>query len=309
MILCLCPNPSIDKFIWIEEFKAGYVNRASKQKFYPGGKGVHVALGITELKEPCALLGYWGGSTGNYIRDYCKKSGIDCYGPEIEEPNRTCVTFRSAGNLDGTELLEPGPIIIEETNHSFWFEYLKLLDTASAVCMSGSWPPTNAEIAYTEFVVAAKKRNIKTFVDCSGQNLKDVLTAKPYCIHINHHEGAEVFDEISPLKIVKAVLRGCERAAITCGAEGLYLAEKNQIVHANCKLENIISSVGSGDALMAGLMVANKKQLDIYETARLAAACGAANCIREELGMFYKRDVDQLVVQAELTMLDHELSL
>jgi fructose-1-phosphate kinase PfkB-like protein len=28
-------------------------------------------------------------------------------------------------------------------------------------------------------------------------------------------------------------------------------------------------------------------------------ACGSANCLREDLGMFYKKDVDKLVTRVE----------
>ena len=309
MILCLCPNPSIDKFIWAEEFKPGKVNRIKKVQSFPGGKGVHVALGIVELEEACALLGFWGGHSGRYIKEYCENKGISCYGPVVDEPNRTCLTFLSNGDLNGTELLEPGPFIDEEKNYLFWLEFTRLLNTASAVCMSGSWPVANTEMEYTGFIVAAKKKGIKTFVDCSGRSLMNVLTVNPYCIHINNHEGFEVFQEHSPVKIAGTVLKRCDLAAVTCGVDGLYLAGKNHSpMHANCKLDSIISAVGSGDSLMAGLVVAGKRNLNLSETAKLAVACGAANCIREELGMFYRKDVDMLLTQTEHTPVDYEFS-
>ncbi len=161
---------------------------------------------------------------------------------------------------------------------------------------------------YTRFIVKAKKKGINTFVDCSGKGLIDVLAANPYCIHINNHEGFEVFQQHSPLKIAGAVLKDCDLAAVTCGADGLYLASKNHsTVHANCKLDSIFSSVGSGDSLMAGLVVAYKRKLNLSEIAKLAVACGAANCVREELGMFYKRDVEKLIAKTELTIIDNQI--
>ena len=307
MILCLCPNPSIDKFIWVEDFNPGKVNRINNEQSFPGGKGVHVALGIAELGEECALLGFWGGDTGKLIKQFCEEKGISCYGPEIDEPNRTCFTFRSGGDLNGTELLGSGPFIEEEKINLFWLEFIRLLETASAVCMSGSWPQTNTEIDYTEFIVAAKKKGIMTFVDCSGKSLVNILAANPYCIHINNQEGFEVFKEYSPLKIADAVLKSCDLAAITCGADGLYLSDKSQgSIHASCKLETIISAVGSGDSLMAGLVAAYTRDLNLIDTAVLSAACGSANCLREDLGMFYKKDVEMLVAQVEAIRIYNE---
>jgi tagatose 6-phosphate kinase len=304
MILCLCPNPSIDKFIWVEYFTPGKVNRINNKQSFPGGKGVHVALGITELGEECALLGFWGGDTGKLIKQFCEKKGIRCYGPEINESNRTCLTFRSSGALDGTELLEPGPFIDKKAIDLFWLEFTRLLETASAVSMSGSWPRTIIEIDYSEFVVAAMRKGIMAFVDCSGKNLINILAANPYCIHINNHEGFEVFKENLPIKIASIVSMSCDLAAITCGADGLYLSNKKRIiVHASCQLEGIISSVGSGDSLMAGLVTAYCRNLNLMDAAILSVACGSANCLREDLGLFYKKDVDMLVSKVEAIMI------
>jgi len=291
----------------MEEFKPGKVNRIKNEQSFPGGKGVHVALGIAELGEECALLGLWGGYTGKWIKEYCENRGISCYGPDVEESNRTCLTFRSDGNLDGTELLEVGPFIDEEKIDLFRLEFARLLDKTSDVCMSGSWPKTKTRIEYTEFIVSAKKKGIVTFVDCAGKNLVNILEANPYCVHINNFEGFEVFNEHLPLKIASAILKNCDLAAITCGADGLYLSTKGQpAIYANCNLDRIISAVGSGDSLMAGLVVAHSKKLNLSETAKLSVACGAANCLREDLGMFYKKDVDTLVTKIEVTHIHHE---
>jgi len=310
MILCLCPNPSVDKFVWVEEFVNGKTNRIEKEQSFPGGKGIHVALGIAELGEECAVLGFWGGYTGKWIRQFCEEKGIRCFGPEVSEPNRTCFTFRSNKSLDGTELLGAGPFIDEENINHFCSEFSRLLDIASLVCMSGSWPPSNIKIEYSDFIKDAGEKGIKTFVDCSGESLLNNLLANPYCIHINNQEGFEVFNEQSPLKIGEIILKNCDLAAITCGADGLYLLDKNHsVIHANCKLDSIISAVGCGDALMAGLVVAQKRNLSFIETARISVACGSANCIREELGMFYKQDAERLLTKAELSSVDYELTL
>ena len=66
------------------------------------------------------------------------------------------------------------------------------------------------------------------------------------------------------------------------------------MIHALSKVEHVLSAVGSGDSLMAAIVVAYKRDYDHLEAAKLAAAAGASNCIREDLGMFYKKDVVRL---------------
>ena len=307
MILCVCPNPSLDKFIWLNDVVAGKVNRINKTRSYAGGKGVHVALGIAELGEECALLGFWGGETGRMIKGVCYEKGISCYGPEIDQPNRTCLTFRCGTDWEGTELLEAGPFINEDAIDLFYLEFAKLLNTTSIVCMSGSWPPASRPIDYTRFIVAAKEKGIKTFVDCSGKSLVNTLAVNPHGVHINNHEGLEIYKESSPIKIAEAVLKSSDLAAITCGADGLYLSGKTQgIVHASCELKKIISAVGCGDSLMAGLVTASSRNLNLVDTAILAVACGSANCLREELGMFHHSDVIELISRVRISKIDND---
>jgi len=51
------------------------------------------------------------------------------------------------------------------------------------------------------------------------------------------------------------------------------------------------SSVGCGDAALAGFAVAHERRLDDEETLRLATACGSANCIADAPGRINGRDV------------------
>jgi tagatose 6-phosphate kinase len=55
------------------------------------------------------------------------------------------------------------------------------------------------------------------------------------------------------------------------------------------------SAVGSGDCLTAGLAVAHDRGHDWRQALRLGVACGAANCLRPELGMIHRADVERLL--------------
>lgn len=294
MILCVCPNPSIDKLIYFDTFKLSNVNRIKKELSYPGGKGVHVALGIKELGEEVALLCFWAGDSGKWIKQKCESKGIKCYGPEIEGQTRTCLTIKSNNDFNETELLGIGPIISESDYSSFLIDYEQLLKKSDIVSMSGSWPKNTTGVDYTQLIDIASDLGKKSFIDCSGDLLLSALKRKPFAVHVNHHEGYDIYKITNPIKISNKINQNCKLVAITCGVKGLYLNNGKETVHALSKVEKVLSSVGSGDSLMAGLIVANKRKYNLVETAKLAASCGAANCIREDLGMFYKNDVEEL---------------
>jgi len=174
MILCVCPNSSIDTYSWINQIFPGEINRIEKQKEFPGGKGVHVALAIEEIGEQSAVMGFWAGSTGSWIREKCFNQGISCYGPEVKGANRKCYTFRSDLTLQkwgNTELLEPGPEIEVGDYKVFMEEFEKISQNSDLICLSGSWPIQSPPFACRELILIAKNNNKRVILDASGIQL------------------------------------------------------------------------------------------------------------------------------------------
>lgn len=88
--------------------------------------------------------------------------------------------------------------------------------------------------------------------------------------------------------------------ALTQGKKGLYLASPMGKTHALKPLDHVISTVGSGDCLTAGLIYAVLKSREPQEIARYGAAFGAANCVTEDLGMLQKQYVEEFLPQTIL---------
>ncbi|PSR56245.1 1-phosphofructokinase [Adhaeribacter arboris] len=297
MILCLCPNPSIDMYAWLNTLQAGQANSITKEERFPGGKGVHVALAVAELEEQVMLLGFWGGPTGQWVKENCESKGIECYGPELKDWTRTCLILKSDTYFDDTELLGSGPTISSADFESFRNTFIQILPKADCITMSGSWPKGAPVDAYAQLVSLANKAGKKIFLDCAGEQLNQALIQKPFSVHINRREGQKLFEEESPEQIAFLLAKQCTYAAVTAGADGLYLVAGDELIHAQCPVEDVYSAVGSGDCLLAGLAVAFNRELDIQAVAQLAVACGAANCIRPELGLLYQSDVEILKKQ------------
>jgi len=301
MILCVCPNPSVDVFQWLDNLQTGQVNRVREEEFYPGGKGVHVALAASELGEDIVLLGFWGGPTGKWIQIQCKKQGIRCEGPEVEGLTRTCTTFKSTRqSFDDTELLGAGPILDEPQISQFYDTFEALIPKASCITLSGSWPRNSDVHGYARLIQRARKHQKPVYLDCNGEQLENALPKQPTGLHLNISEARQTYGDHSIEKIVHLMRHQADLSALTAGEEGLYLASGNEYIHASYKVEKVHSAVGSGDCLVAGLAVARIRGYNFGETARLAVACGAANCLRKELGMLHKEDVDRIMPEVSI---------
>jgi tagatose 6-phosphate kinase len=295
MILSVCPNPSVDKFLQLAELKSGQVNRSLGEVAYPGGKGTHVAMAARELGFESKLAGVWGGPTGNWIKEKCSSLGIDCIGPNIEEWTRTCLTILTHQTPPETEILEKGPEVNPESLKSFFLDIEQALQNVKAAAVSGSWPDKSPDDVYLTLKNLANAANVPLWVDASGKRLKQAIQIQPFGIHINRSEAYSLFGEgISPVSASKKLLDYCTISAVTDGSNGLFLSMGVETIHARYEIENIISTIGSGDCLLAGLITSHLSGEDLSGIARMGTACGAANCIRKELGMLHKTDVDTI---------------
>lgn len=304
MITAVCPNPSVDKMYRLHSVNPG-VNRCTDTQSYPGGKGVHVALALSELNSSTTLLGFWGGPAGRWIRDECEKKSIPTIGTETIESNRSCLTLLTQDEFNNSEILETGPVINRDQINLFYSEAKKAASTSRALCVSGSWPEGAPENRYKKLKEICERTGTDLWVDASGDNLKRALEVKPYGIHLNKKEAAELLDEkMSPSDIIRELHQTVKLVALTDGANGLFLAFKNRYYHAICSVDEVISTVGAGDCLTAGILHSHYRDSEPTEIAKTGVACGAANCVNLDLGMIKMKDVKFYLKQSNVQNLD-----
>lgn len=306
MILCVCPNPSIDAYAHLSNFEFGKANRISKMMQYPGGKGIHVALALRELGADVALMGMWAGATGAWIKKECQQQNIDCFGIALEGANRKCLTILSEDiSLNNTELLEPGP----ECKTNQWQEFLTLFGekaaSADLICISGSLPSGSPKDGYAKMASVCKNLGKKCILDCSGDQLRACLDVGFFGLHINEHEANDLFPHLTVEEVSLVLRKNIDLVAVTAGKKGLYMHYHQDEIHAAVSLEKVISTVGSGDCLTAGLAYGVQQNLENHQLAALGVACGAANCLREDLGMMYQKDVMDLLERVEVKIKAH----
>jgi 1-phosphofructokinase family hexose kinase len=294
MILCVCPNPSVDTLVTIDDLAPGKVHRALAEERYPGGKGVHVALAARELGAEVTLIAFWAGPTGQWIRQQCEQRGIRCAGVELDGWSRSCITFQSSGQYNDTELLGVGPQLDASHVDEMQAHITELAPQASVIILSGSWPSGAPADAYARLIRAGNK---PALLDCAGPMLKPALAAHPDTLHLNRDEANEFTGGADPAIAARRLARSCNLCVITAGASGAYFCDGTTLLHATCRIDAKSTAVGSGDCLLAGLAVARERGLPLMDSIKLAVACGAANCLRAELGMLHRADVERLVPQ------------
>jgi 1-phosphofructokinase family hexose kinase len=313
VFLCVSLNPAIDKRMKLERLNRGRVNRAIEVTPAPGGKAAHVAMVLRTLGADPLWLGFAGGPTGTALMEGLSAMSIQA--EAVGTANATRVNLEILED-DGTvtEILEPGqPIASEELERlqiAFEFALQRAVGKTTAI-LSGSLPPGVPEDYYATLTGLGHENGCRLIVDTSGEPLRLALKAHPDFIKPNREEaewlsGCLIEGPSSAQNALKNILSaGAKAGAISLGADGLIWRSTNEekVLFAKAPQLAVRSSVGSGDASLAGFAFANHQRLEPEEALRLAAACGAANCLAEGPGRAQADDIARLKKEIHVEIL------
>lgn len=313
MIICVSANPAVDRRVRVKNLKIGAVNRASASESWAGGKAAHAAMAARALGEHVVWIGFLGGASGAQVERQLGKLGIEVLPVRTMAPTRTNdEIIDENGRI--TEILEPGGNISQSEIGHLYDVCHKVFAQSGAnfqTVFSGSLPPGVPVYFYPDLIRFVREKGGKTILDTSGAALLHALSAMPDLIKPNLEEAENVLnvkieDEKTAVSAAKQLqMKGAQTVALSLGAAGFLWLEKGKdaAVMATTPHIEALSTVGCGDAAVAGLAIGSRCGWDATETLRLAAACGAANCLADLPGQIKVRDVERLLSTVKLKTL------
>lgn len=282
-IVTVTLNPAIDHTLHLPTFNLGQVNRVASERTDPGGKGINVAKVIKALHHPVLVTGFLGGSNAAVFQNYFNQEKIHNYFVEAPGENRVNIKIVDASKDMVSELNFPGitPTAIDLDRLQAVLR--QLADTHKWFVLSGSLPPTVPEDIYATFITMLHDYDCNVILDTSGPALAAGIKARPFAVKPNLPELSQLMnspmtadDEI--LAAIKQLLQqGISKVAISLGEKGSLVADCDQILRAKAPVVPVNSTVGAGDAFVAGFSVGQARSLSLADSIRLAsAAAGAA---------------------------------
>ena len=148
--------------------------------------------------------------------------------------------------------------------------------------LSGSLPPTVPADIYAQLITMLHEYDCKVILDTSGAALAAGIAARPFAVKPNLPELSQLMNspmdsEEEILKAIKQLLsQGIEKVAISLGEKGSLVADCNQILRAKAPVVPVCSTVGAGDAFVAGFSVGQARNLSLADSVRLASASAGA---------------------------------
>ena len=300
-VVTITLNAAIDRTVTIPNFAAGVVNRVESVRSNPGGKGVNVASALADHGHAVAVTGFLGRANAGAFEELFSRKKITDHFVRIAGQTRIGIKITDPVRSETTDINFPGPAPSEAELNAL-FEQVAALQAAWFV-VAGSLPPGVAPTIYPELISRLRGRGAQVMLDTSGPSFPLALEAKPTAIKPNIHEfeeylGRALPDEKAVIAAAREMIgRGLELVVVSMGKKGACFVTPHEAVVARPPDIEVRSTVGAGDAMVAGVLSGQLQNLSLGECARLATAFSIDSLSRLESGLSSRSAIETAMQQ------------
>lgn len=307
MITAVAVSPSLDVTHVVDELRG--IQRAVEVHRVGGGKALNAARAAARLDADVAAVAVLGGGTGTMVAESVRDDGVRLTVLDGAATTRMCMSVLSRRTDELTEIYEDPTPVSDEEFEALLDRVAELVAARGGWCLvSGGFPRSLPPDALARVVTVAHDAGARVAVDSHGAVLREALAARPPAlVKVNRAEAAELLgcapdadlrDVVGQLQAMTGGL-----VAVTNGRAGVMAHDGTAVLGA--VLPEPVGSfpVGSGDAFLAGMVVALDRGDGLADALRLATATAAANALVPGAGRFDRATVDALVPAVEVTEL------
>jgi 6-phosphofructokinase 2 len=300
-IITVTLNPAIDKSSSVDHVVAERKLYCKPPRFEPGGGGVNVSRAVRILGGKSLLLYPSGGLTGERLQDLLKEEGLDHRPFPVDGMIRESLVILEESTGRQYRFGMPGPKLRKKEWAQFLQELSVMEPPPDYVVASGSLPPGVPPDFYARVARIGKEKGTKTIVDVSGKALKEAIEEGVYLIKPNVREFRELvgkdIKEESQIKAEaqKMVKSGrCEVLVISLGAAGALAVSEDFAEHVLPPTVPIISKVGAGDSMVAGITLSLARGKPLKESILFGVAAGTAAVMTPGTELCRREDAERL---------------
>jgi 1-phosphofructokinase family hexose kinase len=313
VILTVTLNAAIDRTVAVPSFRMGQRHRAIESRTVAGGKGVNVARALKLLGRPVVAAGLVGGPTGTRILERLGEESILNDFTRIEGDSRTNLAVIDPTSGEQTEINERGPTVTPYEIDVLVERLLYLAQGAKICVIAGSIPVGVDAGVYGRLIERLRDLGVVCVLDADGEPMRAALRAEPAVVAPNVPEAeAAVGHEFNDpddlaLGLAGLIEMGAGEAIITREAGCVaVVGEGSERRRFEVQIEPLepVSTVGSGDAFLAGYVAARYSEASPQECLAYGVACGAASTQHFGAGTLDQREVERLLPRVEVRELD-----
>ena len=288
MIVTVTLNAAIDRTLNVPNFQLGHRHRASDGLTLAGGKGINVARALKRMGVPVVATGLAGGRTGTRIIEELTGEAILNDFVRIAGESRTSTAVVDPTGGTYTEINEWGPHVEHEELQMLLDKLHYLSNGADFVVVAGSLPRGVDQGFYAELVRELSRRQLPTVLDTEAEPLRHGLEAEPFLVSPNQREaealvGQEFYERQDFALALEHIAELGARNVLITNESGCFArlreGRKTRRYRASAPLVDAVSSVGSGDVLLAAYIAAHAAGRSAEEALTEAVAAGAASTL------------------------------
>jgi 1-phosphofructokinase len=288
-VVTITLNAAIDRTVTIPNFTVGAVNRVESVRSHPGGKGVNVASALADHGHSVAVTGFLGRSNAGAFEELFGQKKIADHFVRIAGQTRIGIKITDPVRAETTDINFPGPAPTSEELRMLRWQIATI--EAEWFVVAGSLPRGVDPKVYREIIAGLLQSGRKVLLDTSGEPFALALEARPTVVKPNIHEfeafvGRPLRNEEEVIAAARTLIdRGIELVVISMGKEGACFITATESVMARPPEIEVKSTVGAGDAMVAGILSGQLEKLSLGECARLATAFSIDSLGRLESGL------------------------
>lgn len=307
MIRVICLNPVIDRMYYIDDFVAAKKFHEMEHQVYVGGKGVNIARVLSIMGVKCELYTVIGGNNGRLVKSEMEAYQVPVHAIEAEGETRTTINIMDHRNHRETEITEAGFPVNAVQEKEFLDMLRKDLEKEDIVVCSGIPAKGMKEDIYRDISGICEQFGCKCILDATGRYLKAAFPGNYYFSKPNLDEIADFFD--MPMEKDNRVILekghqmmelGIQNLLISLGAEGGIFISDTRVFQALIPKVEVVSTIGSGDAAVAGFCIGLSSRLSVEDSVKMAMACGISNAAHSKVGFVDADMVHKILGQIQI---------
>lgn len=312
-IICVTLNPSMDKTIFLEDYKEGQVNQIHKVHYDIGGKGVHVAKVLKQFEIKSIVTGFVGGIWADDFRTKLMKLGIETKFFKLLQNTRVNTRLIDTHKGTCTTINEKGPFVPEEVLERFIQSFNLMCHLEDIIILTGTPPVGVPSDIYYTLTRIAKEKGAFVILNSHGETLSKALEAKPDLVKLSYRDylPQEYWGTLTkadfPYIIEQIRASHIENALISLEPLGALFIDKDKTYYADAiPIKTALQyPLGAGDAMVAALVMSKLEEFDTLTTMKYAIAFASTCMMSEGIDTCTPIEVNKLlseVVINELTL-------
>jgi len=307
-IITITLNPAYDVYWNINSFTPYGENYVTSSSVSVGGKGINISRVLKSVGFDSIAYAIIGKENSGPFKDALVDEGISSKTFETDGKIRENVPIITEDKPE-TRVSFSNFMINESYLHKIAHELDKDCDRDTIVAFSGRLPQGISVAAACDFIHHIRKITDFIVLDCNTFSINDIQQLRPWLIKPNKREaeilyGAKIENMSDAIEAATYMSeKGCANVLITLGKNGAVYTDGNIIRTVNAPKIKLVSSVGAGDATVAGFCRAYASGCDIDQCLKEAITMGTATCLQPGTNPPLIDDIRKILGQVDITVI------